>query len=229
MYCYEPHLTFILSTILTVILNKYAKTANPEDILIKITAHNRSPTTAHPLHIIPQLWFRNTWSWDAEKSDNVPNTKEISSSDPNSRTIEADHHTLKPRYLHCSTSPHQPRDLLFTDNETNNQYLFQTPNRTRYVKDGVNDRVVNGVEDAVNPEKTGTKSAIWYTFDEVPAGGSVQVKLRLTNVKESSIGWFSETFDEIFEERKREADEFYDTLAPEGLPGTFDPKLREHF
>ncbi|RUS22569.1 Six-hairpin glycosidase-like protein [Endogone sp. FLAS-F59071] len=208
---------------------EYAKSSNPEDILIKITAHNRSPTTAHPLHIIPQLWFRNTWSWDSQESLDMPNTKEISTPDPNSRTIEADHYTLKTRYLHCSTSPHQPRDLLFTDNETNNQHLFQTPNRTRYAKDGVNDRVVNNVEDAVNPEKTGTKSAIWYTFDEVPAGGNVQVKLRLTNVKESPTGWFSEKFDEIFEERKREADEFYDTLAPEGLPEDLRNVQRQAF
>jgi len=190
---------------------------SPEDILIKITAFNRGPEAA-PLHILPTLWFRNTWSWttDAVK----PMLKQVTG-DKGSSIVETSHQELGANYLYCKNAP----TLLFTENETNTARLFGMPNRTRYVKDSINNYVVEGMKDAVNPKKTGTKVSPHYKID-IEAGGNKSVCLRLNNVAPSKLkdayaseagNPFGKHFNEVFGERLNEADEFYRDITPPGL------------
>ena len=129
---------------------EYAKAA-PEDLLICITVHNRGPEPAE-LHVLPTLWFRNQWSWDADASRPLLSQADGGSGE---HAVIAVHPKLGERYLYC------PGDatLLFTENETNTQRIFGVPNRTPYVKDSINDYVVHGETAAVNPENKGTKVA----------------------------------------------------------------------
>ena len=186
---------------------EYAK-ASDEDILIKVTAHNRG-NEEKPLHILPTLWFRNTWSWykDADK----PKLKIYAQEDSYS-VIEADHPGLGKRWLYCRDVGANGRSpLLFTENESNNQLLFNTENATPYVKDGINNYVVNDNQDAVNPDNIGTKFAPHYKIS-IPPGESRTVELRLCN-SDSLENPFDEC-DRIFEQRKQEADEFYSWINP---------------
>ena len=129
---------------------EYAK-ASPEDILIEITACNRGPDPA-TLHLLPTLWFRNTWSWGQ-----VPAPRPaLRQSGP--ATVTASHPGLGDRFLSCDGAA----ALLFTENETNTERLFGTPNRTPYVKDGIDSYIVHGRREAVNPDRTGTKMAAHY-------------------------------------------------------------------
>src|SRR6516165_4673935 len=134
---------------------EYAK-ATAEDILISVTAYNRGPEAAE-LHILPTLWFRNTWCW-VQGSQRPTLTRVLESQD--AAVIEANHATYQKRWLLCEGSP----EVLFTENETNNQRLFGVPNRFRFVKDGINDYIVHGARAAVNQELTGTKCAAHYPF-----------------------------------------------------------------
>jgi hypothetical protein len=180
---------------------EYAKNG-PEDILIRITAYNRGPES-RPLRILPTLWFRNTWQWvaDAEK----PSLRQASSPD-GARLIEAQHPGLGKRYLYCEGNV----PLLFTENETNNRRLFGGENLSPYVKDGINDTVVNGATSAVNPEHTGTKSAAHYAV-EIAVGGEAVIRLRLTdNILTAPFA----DFDAIIDKRRGEADEFYRSITP---------------
>ena len=119
----------------------------PDDILIRITVTNHGPEHAE-LHLLPTVWFRNTWSWGSE-SGQRPVLRELNGA------IELEHHELGQRLLECDGRP----ELLFTENETNLQRLFGAANASPYVKDGINDYVVNGASLAVNPAHTGTKAA----------------------------------------------------------------------
>ncbi len=138
---------------------EYAK-ESPEDIIIKITAANRGPETAE-LHILPTLWFRNDWSaWIAEsnRAKEKPNLKQIKSASGTS-AVEAVHLNLGTYYLYCESDV----PLLFTENVTNHERLFRgQKNETPYVKDGINDYIVQGRQEAVNPAKQGTKAAAHY-------------------------------------------------------------------
>ncbi len=174
---------------------EYAQ-VEPADFLIRITAHNRGPESA-PLHLLPQLWFRNTWSWktDAYRPELVLS---------GAGAVQARHADLGVHYLYASGAP----EFLFTDNESNSERLWNAPNVTRFVKDGFHRRVVDGDLAAVNPEHTGTKAAAWYQF-EVPGGESVSVQLRLAKRgRAEPLARFTETF----EQRRQEADEFYAEL-----------------
>jgi hypothetical protein len=179
---------------------EYAK-SSPDDILIKISLHNRGPETAE-VHVLPTLWFRNTWSWGsgAEK----PSLERVGNS------IKATHRELGGRFLHCDGKA----TLLFTENETNTQRIFSTPNRSPYVKDGINDYVVHGKADAVSQEQKGTKAAPHYRLTIKP-GESQVVRLRLSDALSKS-GPFAD-FDDVVETRKKEADEFYGTVIPPSL------------
>jgi hypothetical protein len=189
---------------------EYAKTM-PDDLLIRITAHNRGPDSA-TLHILPTVWFRNTWSWG--QSIEKPTLRGVmSASSP--PVIQVSHPTLGDRFLYCEGNP----EFLFTENETNTERLWNQPNPTPYVKDGINDAVVYGQSDKVNPNRVGTKAAIHYVV-EIDAGKSATVRLRLTNLlpdqmkSNGNSEIFGQSFDQFVELRRREADEFYASITP---------------
>ena len=184
---------------------EYAKAA-PEDVLIRITAHNRGPEAA-TLHLLPTLWFRNTWRWNEGSA--TPRLTAVGAAD-----IGASHAELGEYVLHCEGAP----ELLFTENDSNNQRLFNSPNETPFVKDGFHERIVIGRRDAVNPAQTGTKSAAWYCL-EIAAGQQVQVRLRLSSgaAAESDAPPFGSGYDAVFAARTSEADGFYDSITPPAL------------
>ena len=193
---------------------EYAKAA-PEDMLIRISVHNRGPDAA-ALHLLPTLWFRNRWSWDETPKDSLlqrePGSPGV--------VVRADEPKLGTRYFACDGEP----TLLFTENETNTQRLFNTPNATPYVKDGINEYVVHGQAGAVNPDQKGTKVAAQYVLHLAPGECRV-VQLRLSDVApsdEASVKGRGATalgaaFDDLMQLRKDEADEFYSALTPSSL------------
>ncbi len=190
---------------------EYAK-AGPEDILVRITAVNRGPDPAE-LHLLPTLWFRNDWSsWIAEsnRAAKKPNIKQIKTPVGTSG-VAAVHPLLGEFVLSCEGDA----PLLFTENETNHERLFSgQKNESPYVKDGINDCVLQGRLGAVNPGKQGTKVAAHYRFN-IGAGQTKMVRLRLSNnsadLKDKPFG---NQFDEVFADRLREADEFYKSVTP---------------
>ena len=183
---------------------EYAK-ADPEDILVQITVCNRGPEAAS-LHVLPTLWFRNTWSWDT-----MAGHPEVRPAAGDATAIRASHPELGERVLSCDGAP----ALLFTENETNSERLFGLPNRTPYVKDGIGNFIVHGKQDAVNPAQRGTKAAVHYPVT-VEARGSVTLRLRLAPsvAKGGAVG---ADFDTVMEGRRREADEFYAHVIPAAL------------
>jgi len=193
---------------------EYAKAA-PDDILVRITAVNRGPEAAE-IHLLPTLWFRNDWaSWQAEPGEK-PSLMEVDASAP---AIDA-RHTALGRYRLCCEG--KPR-LLFTDNETNNARLFpQYANPSPFVKDGINDCVVHGRSEAVNPAGVGTKAAAHYRLTLGP-GRSETVRLRLfssgPNAASSSAPSIGKDFETIFATRIQEADEFYRSVIPASVSG----------
>ncbi len=197
---------------------EYAK-GDPEDILVQITATNRGPEAAE-LHILPTLWFRNDWSsWIAEsnRATEKPNLKQIKAA-AGTRAVAATHPLLGEFVLSCEGEV----PLLFTENETNHERLFPgQKNESPYVKDGINDCVVQGKQAAVNPEKEGTKVAAHYRL-VVGSGQSATVRLRLTarehagestTTKGADVP-FGPAFDATLAARLQEADEFYRSVTP---------------
>ena len=186
---------------------EYAK-QTPEDILIQISVCNRGPEPA-AIHILPTLWFRNTWTWwpDAAK----PFLKEITSRN-GYRSVAASHSQLGERYLYCE----EDIPLLFTENETNNERIFGTRNASPYVKDGINNYIVQGNQDAINPGNLGTKAAAHYSVT-VDAGQTAAVRLRLSDLALTAMGDPFKSFAEIMDARRNEADEFYQAITPERI------------
>ncbi|HEX8969178.1 MAG TPA: glucosidase [Chloroflexota bacterium] len=177
------------------VLVEYAK-VDPTDIVIRLTLTNRGPTAA-PLHVLPTLWFRNTWSWGLPGvGSSHPSLSEV---EPG--LIQATHHELGTYWLACQGAP----SLLFTDNETNTQRLWDVPNRTPFVKDGINDAIVSGALDRVNPSQVGTRAAAHYSLALQP-GESRMVLLRLSATRPENP---FQSADDAVETRAREADEFY--------------------
>jgi hypothetical protein len=195
---------------------EYAKEA-PEDLLIRITVCNRGPQPAS-VHLLPALWFRNTWSWsEGETRPELRREQAVKGA----QVIEALNPRLGERFLYCEGEP----ELLFTENETNTARLFGSPNRTPYVKDGINDYIVNGNKGTVNPGLTGTKTAAHYQTT-VGAGESKVFRLRLTDAAPAALRKvyaaangdpFGKHFDEVFANRLREADEFYGSITPPSI------------
>ena len=181
---------------------EYAK-ATPEDILIRVTAINRGPEAA-PLHVLPTLWFRNTWRFQPDCPK--PVLREVSTS---YLAIAASHDELGDRWLYVEGAP----PLLFTENETNRSSLFGTPSGTVHVKDGINDFVVHGRLDAISSGGTGTKAAAHYPVT-IGAGQLAVFRLRLSNLEPDRTNDPFLRFDQIFESRLREADEFYRSITP---------------
>jgi mannosylglycerate hydrolase MGH1-like protein len=197
---------------------EYAK-ASPDDVLVRITATNRGPDAAE-LHLLPTLWYRNTWSWDVPEPEK-PTLR--AGAGGGHALIEGEHASLGARWLYCDGAP----ELLFTENETNVQRLHARQNPTPWVKDSINDYVVGGKTDAVNPDRVGTKAAALYRTSIEP-GQSVATRLRLSN---SPIpgGPFGREFDVLFAQRAREADEFYETIVPRKLSDDARNVMRQAF
>src|SRR5271165_6411472 len=198
---------------------EYAK-ASPEDMLIRISATNRGFEPAR-LHLLPTIWFRNTWSWakDAVK----PKLAKGSNGRPGT-VINIDHPVYGRRYLYLENKP----SVLFTENETNTRRLYDAPGPV-FCKDGINDFVVNSRFDAVNPDSEGTKAAPDYRFTVAP-GETVTVKLRLTDQEwQKSKDPLNGEFDRIFLTRKLEADEFYAGIIPSDLNEDAKNVMRQSF
>jgi Mannosylglycerate hydrolase MGH1-like glycoside hydrolase domain len=183
---------------------EYAKAA-PEDVLIKISLCNRGAYDA-PLHVLPTLWFRNTWSWPDGGSKPMLRAVEAGG-----RAVIYAHHTdplfqqsLEDYYLYCEESV----PLLMTENESNNERLFGTANTSPYVKDGINDYIINSKSDAINPDRIGTKAAAHFALT-IPGSQTHTIRLRLTKHAPSELPNAFENFDEVFRARLKEADEFY--------------------
>lgn len=191
---------------------EYAK-AGPEDLYIKISVANRGPDAA-TLHLLPTLWFRNTWTWS--ESGSKPTLK--GEQKPSCSVISA-HHTdalfqesLADYKLYCD----EKVPLLFTENETNNARLFDGQNASPYVKDGINDFVVNGKSQAVNSASEGTKACPHYIL-AIGAGETRVVRLRLArSVADASTDPFLD-FEKVFSTRIEEADNFYESIAPPAI------------
>jgi hypothetical protein len=228
------------------VLVEYAKGA-PDDTLIRITLSNRGPE-AVTTHLLPTLWFRNSWSWGRQGGKHWPKprivrgwteaTGEVQGGPPGASrivrdadaamapgaaaaggesgpTLVADHATLGRFVLRTAAPPAALAAVLFTDNQTNTERLFDYPNASPYVKDAFHRAVVEGKADAVNPAAVGTKAALHYRF-ELPAGGEVTVCLRLTSAAEPIAQPFGEPFETVFADRRREAEAFHAArLRPE--------------
>jgi hypothetical protein len=178
---------------------EYAK-AEPEDMLIRITAYNRAAEDSI-LHVLPTLWFRNTWSWGEAGKPTLSLLGD--------RTVLASHSSLGEYALRCEGTP----EMLFTENESNARRLWGCANPSPYVKDAFHEHVVLGNREVVNPAQIGTKAAAHYRL-EVPTGQSKTIRLRLS-AKAPADGF--STFDDVFATRLAEADEFYDRITPRSL------------
>ncbi len=218
---------------------EYAK-EGPEDVLVRITVHNRGPEAAR-LRVLPTLWFRNTWSWG--RDDRKPSLREAGPG-----AIQASHHELGEYWLYCDGRP----ELLFTENESNAGRLWGESNPSPYVKDAFHASIISGKREAVNPAKVGTKAAAHYVL-EVPGGGSKTVRLRLAAARMDDAGARRGSpdpaergllgdqpqrgapqrgaddafrgFDATFKSRIADADEFYDRISPNSLN---EDQLRVH-
>jgi hypothetical protein len=194
---------------------EYAK-ASAEDVLIEITVHNRGPEPAE-LHVLPTLWFRNQWSWHGEP--NRPSLERVAAT-PKKSVVKTVDGQLGERYLYCEGDV----PLLFTENETNTQRIFGVPNRSPYVKDGINNHVVHGQDGVVNPESKGTKVAAHYRIT-VGAGECQVIRLRLcdrapaASEKRNAAGSspFGSPFARTLQTRRKQADEFYKAITPRSL------------
>jgi len=184
---------------------EYAK-QTPEDILIQISVCNRGPEAA-TIHVLPTLWFRNTWTWwpDTPK----PSLKQITSKN-GYPLVAASHTQLGERYLYCE----KDTPLLFTENETNNERIFGTRNAGPHVKDGINNYVVQGAQEAINPGHTGTKAAAHHRVN-IEAGQTATIRVRLSDLAPVAMGDPFESFAEIMQARQSEADEFYQAITPQ--------------
>lgn len=215
---------------------EYAK-SDAQDILVRITAVNRGPEEAG-LHLLPTLWFRNDWSSWISNPGRKPLLRQIESAE-GARVVSAIHPKMGEFVLYCEGDA----PLLFTENETNNERLFPgQPNASPYVKDGINNCVVEGQHDAVNPGKTGTKVAS-HSLLMIGPGQSATVRLRLaartgdrSNDRErtatgrktsAATAPFGPQFEELLVARQKEADEFYRSVTPASTPPDAADVLRQ--
>ncbi|ATB41768.1 hypothetical protein CYFUS_007238 [Cystobacter fuscus] len=196
---------------------EYAK-AGPDDLLIRLTLTNAGPETAR-LHVLPTLWFRNTWDWGRTGEGYWPRPHMTALS---THALVAEHASLGRFQWHAEpVGGHPAPPLLFTQNETNRERLFGVPNAVPHVKDAFHDAVVQGRLEAVNAAGTGTKAAFHHVL-ELPPGGRVVLRLRLFSEAQAPAQLFGESFDALFAQRIAEADEFYDSR----LPRTLSPEER---
>ncbi|MCC6191162.1 MAG: glucosidase [Anaerolineales bacterium] len=183
------------------IFSEYAK-ASPTDVLLRVTIVNRGPDPA-PLHVLPQLWFRNTWSWGYTWMVRP----ELHAEGPGAILANAKH--LPGQWLYCDGAP----ELWFTENESNAERLWGQPNASPYVKDSFNDALVHSAPGRLNPQQRGTKAAAHYHLS-LAAGETAVLRLRLTGQAVESP---FDNFETVFKQRAGEADEFYATVMPARL------------
>ncbi|MFO1433794.1 MAG: glucosidase [Candidatus Competibacteraceae bacterium] len=195
---------------------EYAKAA-PEELLIQISIHNRGPEAA-PLHLLPTLWFRNTWSW--VRGSSKPRLQRIEGT---GSSIVSTYHTdplfqeSPDYYLYCEGVV----PLLFTENETNTERLFGTANASPFVKDGINNYIVHGDESSINPTQVGTKVSPHYQLTIGPGDKQI-VRLRLAATAPDKLKAPFKEFDAILAKRIEEVDEFYDAVTPAAVKKNAD-------
>lgn len=189
---------------------EYAK-ASVEDMLVCITVINRGPEAA-TLDLLPTLWFRNTWSWQPNTPHPSLSSYKYTSPTPPYAIVKAEHLYYGQRWLYCEGTP----PLLFTENETNAAKLYSIPNSSPHVKDSINDYIVHGNQEAINPAQVGTKVTVHYHLT-LAAGETRVVRLRFSDKAAENLLPFGEAFAEIFKQRMQEADDFYATIIPPGL------------
>ncbi|HEY7594777.1 MAG TPA: glucosidase [Actinophytocola sp.] len=185
--------------------------ADPTDLLMTVRVTNAGPRR-ETLHVLPTVWFRNTWTWEPESA-----RPELAAT--GDTTVRVDHPTLGELELRASADP----TLLFCDNETNTERLYDVPNTAPYPKDGINDHVVSGAA-TVNPDRRGTKCAAWYRL-EVEPKATVEVRLRLRPAGAPP----GADFDEVVARRRQAADEFYAGLTPPAASADEAAVLRQAF
>ncbi|OWB57473.1 hypothetical protein B5S28_g3420 [[Candida] boidinii] len=214
---------------------------DPDELYFRITATNKSNEPA-PLHIIPNILFRNTWSWDSNDPTETERPKFSKEFNDSNYSIKIDHYKLGNRRLIFAPAPGvtenspdiEPK-LLFTENESNLKRLYDVENKFKYVKDGFHDYIIDEVEDAVNPENFGTKACGWFQFDEIPPNENVTIRYKLTPIKDSTeeenseIEIDEEEFDLVFEQRSNDADEFYWNVSPLPIPDELRNVQRQAF
>ena len=217
------------------VMAEYAK-ANPNDLLIRLTITNRGPQSA-VLHLIPQLFFRNTWTWQC--------TDEGCTTRPSMRlkdnVVQTFHESLDEFWFTCDAAGSDGWTWLFTDNETNTKRYPDLPSESDYFKDAINDYVVLGDTRAVNPNQRGTKCGV-YGLIMIPAGETRQIRLRLTHAKSQLVTdeakndpstfaelAFADSFESTFENRIAEADEFYADRIPHSLPPERQATMRQAY
>lgn len=197
---------------------EYAK-ASSEDLLIRITAFNRGNEGSF-LHLLPTLWFRNTWAWDEETEkpviEQIPGKNQI-------QMMKASHPKLGSYWLYSN----QPNEVLFTENESNLERLFGVPNQSPYVKDAFHEYLIHGRKEAVNPNKKGTKAAFHHS-SQVPGGKATVLKLRLSNQGDLADPTGA-NFDAVFASRIKEADDFYHQVTPFPMPEDMRNVQRQAF
>jgi hypothetical protein len=200
---------------------EYAK-GSPEDILIRIQVSNRGPATAE-LDLLPTIWFRNTWSWGYDQRH-----PHLSAGEPfrHATVIDLVHYHYGDRQLCCEGAP----ALLFTNNDTNAGRLYHSANPSPYVKDGINDYIVHGRKEAVNPEHMGTKASAHYHLSLSP-GETTTIRLRFgeRDTQRPRSNPFASDFAQIFAARQHEADEFYATVIPQNLSPDAQSVMRQAF
>ncbi len=189
--------------------------AGPEDIVCRITVHNRSAQDA-VLHVLPTLWFRNVWSW--ENAEPKPRLAQVDAASP---TVKADHPKVGTFYLYAEPDA----ALLFCENETNMARVFGAEPTTPFPKDGINDHFVHGA-DTVNPAAEGTKVAV-HTRLAVPAGGQAAMVVRLTREGPQTLTAPLAGADELIASRRAEADEFYEAITPPAVSGDAQSVMRQ--
>jgi hypothetical protein len=202
----------------TDVLVEYAKNT-PTDILIRLSVTNRS-TNRKEIHVLPTLWFRNTWSW--KNGPPKPRLEKMDSPDPQAAFIEATHESLGKMAFYCQS----PKELLFVENETNFHRLYGGQNANPFPKDGINDYVIRG-DKTVNPAAKGTKAAAHYQFTLAP-GETRVVKLRLSTELKLNPA-LGDDFDGVFTREIQNADEFYNRVAAPGMSSELKSIQRQAF
>ena len=203
----------------------YAKSDDAAELLLEIRLTNAGPE-AETIHVLPTAWFRNTWAWDGSAK---PSLKIVGGIADAATGADVEHPFLGSlELLADNASDGTAPKPLFCENETNNQRLFNSQSVTKYPKDGINDHVVGGAS-TVNPQQAGTKCAFWYTVT-VPSEQSVTIRVRLRPKRDGeAVPAFGDSFDGVLRQRKAEADDFYQALAPRGASADEANVMRQAF